>query len=102
MTYRVEVTDEALDRIDAHARYIREAGSPMNAERWLERVLESVESLERWPRRCRLATESGRGGVELRARNIDGFLLIFTVDDERKRVVVITARHGRQRSPEAD
>lgn len=48
MIFRVDLTDEALGKIRDQARYIaEEAGESVNAGRWLARVLESVDTLER-------------------------------------------------------
>ena len=97
MIYRVDLTDEALGKIRDQARYIaEEAGEPVNAGRWLAGVLESVDTLERWPRRCAVADEDAFFTIEIRKLNIDGFLLLFTVDDDAGVVTVLNARHGRQ------
>lgn len=97
MIYRVDLTDEAFDKIRDQARYIaEEGGAPLNAGRWLARVLDAVDTLEQSPRRCPLALEDPFFSFELRALNIDGFMLLFTVDDDDRVVRVISARHGRQ------
>ena len=97
MRYAVDLTDEAWAKIRAQAFYIaEEAGAPLNAVRWLERVLDAAETLETSPRRCALALEAPFFPFELRALSVDGFLLLFTVDDSEGVVRVLSARHGRQ------
>lgn len=97
MTYTIDVAEEAIARIRAQARYIAvEEQAPLNAERWLLRVLAAADSLEQFPRRCPMAAEAEACNFEVRALNIDGFLLLFTINDELKKVRVVTARHGRQ------
>jgi hypothetical protein len=58
MTYAVEITDAALNEIDAHARYIAiDRQSPLNAKSWLERVWDAIDDLEGMPQRHALAAE---------------------------------------------
>lgn len=95
--YAVAIPSSVEAKILEQARYIAvDGGSPLNAARWLERVLLSVESLSRLPRRCPLAMESALRPYEIRALNIDGFLVLFTVDDEARVVLILNVRHGRQ------
>lgn len=97
MRYRVIITDQALRRIEEQARYIAEEGhAPLNAARWLSRVLAAADELETMPRRFARALEDGHRGLEIRDVNIDGYLLLFTIDDATGTVFVLNARHGRQ------
>lgn len=97
MIYRVDLTDEAWAKIRAQALYIsEEGGSPQNAGDWLRRVLDSADTLEHWPRRCPLAIEDAFFSQEIRVLDIDGYMLLFTVDDDAGVVRVLNARHGRQ------
>lgn len=97
MIYRVDLTDEAWSKIRDQARYIAgEGGSPANAAQWLSRVLAAVDTLEHWPRRCPEAAENAFFPFEVRMLSVDGFLLLFTVDDAEGVVRVVNARHGRQ------
>lgn len=54
---------------------------PLNAGWWLARVQDAGDTLEQSPRRCPLALEDTSFTFELRVLNIDGFILLFTVDD---------------------
>ncbi len=97
MIYRVDLTDEAFAKIRAQARYIaEEGGSPQNARDWLRRVFDAVDSLEHRPLRCPLAPENEFFAFEIRMMDIDGYLLLFTIDDDAGVVRVLNARHGRQ------
>ena len=97
MIYRVDLTDEAWSKIRDQARYIaEEAQAPLNAGQWLGRILDAVETLEQWPKRCPEAVESAFFPFQVRSLNIDGYLLLFTVDDDAGVVRVLNARHGRQ------
>lgn len=97
MKYRVVITEEALQRIDEQVRYIAQAAqAPLNAERWLNRVLAAAEELAHMPMRCPIAPESKFFEFDIRALNVDGFLLLFTISREDRAVIVLSARHGRQ------
>jgi plasmid stabilization system protein ParE len=93
--YEVQLTDAALAAIGAQARYIaEEVGAPLNAQRWLEQVWDAVDSLERFPRRGSMAEEDAYVEYEVRQLIVDSHLLLFTVDDEQRRVWIIGLRHG--------
>ncbi|MEN8149309.1 MAG: type II toxin-antitoxin system RelE/ParE family toxin [Planctomycetota bacterium] len=93
--YAVEVTDAALAAIRAQAMYIaEEARAPENARRWLERILDAVMSLEQWPRRAARAEEDGYVKFEVRRLVVGSHLLLFTLDDEQRKVWIIGLRHG--------
>jgi plasmid stabilization system protein ParE len=97
LSYRVLITEQALARIDEQAAHIAvDAGAPLNAARWLSRVLAAAETLESMPRRCPRAPEDGHRPFEIRALSVDGFLLLFTIDEGERTVTVLNARHARQ------
>lgn len=95
--YAVEFTEAAFAAIAAEARYIAvEAHAPLNAQRWLERIWDAVDSLEQWPRRAALAEESAYVEHEVRQLVVGKHLLLFTIDDDGRKVWVIGLRHGRR------
>ncbi|HYO26603.1 MAG TPA: type II toxin-antitoxin system RelE/ParE family toxin [Lacipirellulaceae bacterium] len=95
MRYRVEVVPEAEAAIAASVRYIAvDCRSPINAERWLQKLLHAIETLENSPRRCPLAPEDSLVSYEVRMRVIGGYLLLFTIDDSAGKVHVMHFRHG--------
>lgn len=58
--YAVELTDAALAAIAEQAYYITvEVQAPLNAERWLGRIWDAVDSLEQLPQRAGLARDFG-------------------------------------------
>jgi plasmid stabilization system protein ParE len=94
-SYRVMMPERVAMKIREQARYItEEAASPLNAARWLERVLEAVDSLA--PHRCPFAAEHGLRPYDIRCLVVQDFLVVFTVDEEASCVVVLNVRHGRQ------
>ena len=97
-SYAVELTDAALAAITEHARYIAiEGRAPENAKRWLERVWDAVDSLEKLPRRGAKAQEDDYVTYEVRQLVVDSHLLLFTVDDDKQTVWIVGLRHGHRR-----
>lgn len=96
MRYRVRITAAAEARIFEQARYIAvERQSPINAARWLERMLEAIETLDHWPRRCPKAEEDRYRPYDIHQHNVGGYLLLFTIREDTATVWVIGFRHGR-------
>lgn len=95
--YAVGLTDAALAAIAAQARYLlRESSNPEVPRRWLTEVWDAVDSLERLPHRSNLAMEDAYVEDEIRQRIVGPYLLLYTVDDERRQVWVLGIRHGRR------
>ena len=96
--YAVELTDTVSAAIIAQARYLSaEAEAPMTAQLWLEQVWDAVESLGQWPRRAAKADEDAYVEYEVRQLIVGSHLLLFTVDDERRKVWIAGLRHGHRR-----
>lgn len=53
--------------------------SPWAADCWLEDIAEDIESLSVFPRRCALAWESSRSGIELRQKTCGDYRILFKV-----------------------
>jgi len=95
MSYAVEITDAVLDAIEDQARYIAiDHASPLNSERWIERVFDAVDGLSAMPQRHALAIEDEYLPYEVRRVLIGNHHLLFTVDERAKTVWVIGLRHG--------
>lgn len=95
--YAVELTDTAFRLIADQARYIALVDrAPDNARSWLEQVWDAVDSLELWPRRGALDEETRYVEYEVRQLVVFHHLLLYTIDDERGRVVILGIRHGRR------
>ena len=85
--YAVELTEAAQAAIAAEARYIAVDGNaPLNAKRWLERIWDAVDSLERWPERAGVAEEDAYLEYEVRQLVVGRHLLLFTIDSDRRTV----------------
>mgnify|MGYP002623682436 CR=1 FL=1 len=97
MRYSVRITPLAEAAIREQARYIAvEQKAPLNAARWLERIHAAADTLGTWPRRCALAEEDAHRPYEIRKLSVDGYLLLFTIDQATHTVWIIATRHGRQ------
>lgn len=98
MSYRVIITDPALETMRAQARYISEdCESPDAALRWLDQVFDSANQLGEMPRRCPLAHEDADRVYEVRARFLGDYLMLFTIVEETRTVWILGFRHGHQR-----
>lgn len=97
MSYAVEITETAERAILDQARYIAiEGRAPENARRWLERVWDVVDSLEQAPRRGAIAPEDEYLPYEVRMLIVGSYLILFTIDDEHRKVIVVGFRHSRR------
>ncbi len=93
--YAVELTEAALAAIDAQARYIAvECQAPLNAQKWLERIWDAVDSLAQLPHRAVRAEEDAYVDYAVFQLVVENHLLLFTVDEERGTISIIGLRHG--------
>ncbi len=96
MRFEVRPTEAALEDVDIIRRWIAEHGAPLNAERWVERLLVTLTKLEAHPTRCRLAPEDEDiEEAEVRQLLFGRFRILFTVSG--KRVPILHVRHGSRR-----
>ena len=58
MAFRVEISPEALENLDAMAAHIQQHGSIESAERWFNGIVISIRSLGEMPSRCPLANRT--------------------------------------------
>lgn len=98
MKYRVVVTATAESQINAFIDYVaNEKLEPLNAARLLEAIWEAIPTLETFPHRCPVAPESDNVSETVRMLAVKRSLLIlYTVDEAEKRVMVEGFRHGKQ------
>lgn len=96
MRFEVRPTEAALEDVDVIRRWIAEHGAPRNAERWVERILVKLGTLETNPTRCRLAPEADDfEEAEVRQLLFGRFRILFAVDG--KQVLILHVRHGSRR-----
>lgn len=97
MSHFVRITARALSEIDEALDWIAER-SPSAATRWLDKLMEAVDSLEENPERCGLAPESDWYPGELRqllyGRRRGIYRVLFEVRE--RTVYILRVRHGAQ------
>ena len=98
MKYRVLIHDKALTEVRRFLRYIAvDQGSPLTAERWWEKSLREIDSLQKMPHRCFYAPENdSRSKKPTRMLLVDRCLFLYRVDEESKTVRILRFRHGSQ------
>ena len=97
MIYSVEITAAARKKILEQANYIAvDAEAPLNAERWYERVWDVIRGLKEFPHRHNLAPENEQRIFEIRRAHVGRHFILFTINEEARKVTVIGFRHGSQ------
>jgi plasmid stabilization system protein ParE len=102
MVFEVLVADEALADLAPITGFIRDNGSPLEANRWLEAVAGRIASLRSMPERCPMALAAYGLGVDVRvlyhgSRN-RAYRIYFTIALRPRRVVrVLHVRHWARR-----
>lgn len=101
MKYRVVIHAFAAEDLDR--AFLWAAKRAMHtAFRWSQRLQRAIESLERQPQRCGLATENSKVGIELRqllfGRRPNVYRVIFTIDEDEDMVRVLRVVRAQRRS----
>ena len=96
-TFAVEVTPTAAQEIRAQAAYILEqSASPECTVQWLHRVRWAIESLTFMPHRGAWSREAHYIDKPVRQILVASHRVLYTVDDQRHKVIVVGFRHGRR------
>lgn len=90
--FRIVYTDTARADLLAIGDYIRDAVGDVVAERFIERIIATVESLETSPRRHR---ERPALGVGLRATGYRKYLIFYRVEQDSVSIVRVLHRARR-------
>ena len=91
MKFKVEYTARAERDLYLAYGYIAQA-APLNAMNWLEGLETAVSSLEVFPKRCPIATESEAIGLEVREFLYGAYRVLFVIQGRLVRIVHI--RHS--------
>ena len=104
MAFQVEITEPALADAEEYVRFIREVRrQPEAAERWFRGLVRAIYSLEKLPERCPVIPEHEEFSFEIRHLIYFSHRIIFRVEGDRNRVVVLRVYHGsRQGLAEGD
>lgn len=84
----------ALDKVAEIAGYIAR-DKPSAAEKWVKTVFAKVEQLEISPELGRVVPEIGN--VQFRELIYSQYRIVYRI--EKKRISILTVRHGRQELP---
>ena len=90
MAYRVEISPSALADAEDAFLWIQK-DSPQKAEEWYNGLVDTIISLENFPKRCPFAAESQDIGREIRQLLYKGHRILFGVTDDV--VQVFRIRH---------
>lgn len=103
MRYRVLLMTAARNAVRQYLDYlINDQSLPTVAERWWERALAAIDSLQTFPNRCPIAPENEYRDYTIRALKVDQCLFLYAVDDESRAVRIIAFRHGHQQPLEKE
>ncbi len=77
-TYTVRLAERAVENIESYREFIAtKRHAPESAQRWVNKVFQTIESLERFPRRCPLAPDDRYTTYEVRMRVVGQYLILF-------------------------
>lgn len=94
--YRVLYTDTVIQALDKQIEYMKdEMVDEKVISSWMNRLLDSVDSLESFPNRCPIAEkESEIKGFTIRKLIFGDYITCFQVNEKQKCVEVLSFRHG--------
>src|SRR6266481_391147 len=97
MTYRVEVTTRASHDLDSIYRYIQAADSH-HAATWFNDLYSTLQSLSNMPHRAPAIRENSSRRHLLYGNKPHIYRVIYSVDDARENVTILTIRHGARKA----
>jgi plasmid stabilization system protein ParE len=95
MSFQIEILPQALTDIENAFRWIADNIGSTVAEVWYEHLLESIRSLESFPKRCAIAPEAKEFPQEIRQLWVDkarSYRVLFFVEGDC--VFIIHVRHS--------
>jgi plasmid stabilization system protein ParE len=96
--YDVRISSEAAADLTAIHAYIVQ-DSPDDAARFLEHLLDSIQSLERLPHRFKVYRRGRQTGRPIRSMPVQPYVVYYQVLEDDGVVRVMTVRHGVRRRP---
>lgn len=95
--YQVIVSPRTHQQILSYAQHIAEAsGSVTTAERWVDKMYETIARLDYFPHRYGLAEEDAHRDNVIHRQIIGNYLALYSIDDDARVVSVIGFRHGKR------
>jgi len=99
MSYRIVFTPRSLSDLQDIRDYIAKR-SPLNAIRYLERLLDELDTLETLPNGCPLAIENDLVPFELRQFIVKPYRILYRV--KAKDVQILHIRHAARNPAKPD
>lgn len=97
MSYKVSLSTKAKNDLIGIYRYIADdLRSPINAERQLDRLYDSILSLDEMPERFRIYDIEKWRGHNLRVMPVNNYLVFYVSDPDKQSVTVIRILYGGQ------
>lgn len=97
MTYRVRITLKAVEDVDETVNWIVQH-SVSGGQKWLQRFIDAVDSLEEHPKRCALAPESSFVDRKVRqlmvGKRINAYRVLFEIVESHNEVIILRVLHG--------
>jgi len=99
MKHKVELSRRAQRDVESLYLCIRR-DAPQRAARWRQRLLDLIDSLERFPERHAPAPEAEAASLDVRQMLFGAYRVLYVVDGDT--VSVLTVRHGARQFMEPD
>jgi toxin ParE1/3/4 len=96
--YRLIITPGALKDLEQIHAYIS-TDSPQNASRMIQRIMDSLGSLERFPNRSVVPHQSSRIRNPVRSLSVQSYMIFYRVIEKQMTVRILTIRHAARRRP---
>ena len=97
MTYKVKLTNNALDQLKTAIEYISKVlREPEAARRWSNRIKNAISSLNNMPLRYPLVDEEPWHTEGIHKMNAENFIVYYWVDDTNSVVWVTAVVYGRR------
>jgi len=104
MKYPIEISSVAEAEADSAFLRLSQVRSPTQASLWYSGLLQAIESLSQFPKRCPLARENKYFSQEIRqllyGRGRNSYRILFTILElpERATVRILHIRHASQQT----
>lgn len=94
MKYEVVISSKALEDIqDIYLHIATVLQAPVNAKRQLERLRDSIFSLDFLPERYRIYNRND-SITNLHIMPVDNYIVLYTLESETKRVEIVRVLYG--------
>lgn len=99
MSYEIDFTEQAQTEADEAFEWIAQY-SPEKATLWYFDLMERLDSLKTFPKRCGLALESYEFKEEVRQLLFGKYRILFQIEDET--VYILHVRHSARKTLSPD